>query len=221
MSSRRRLAVLSFALLPALVGARCSPAEESVVKRVFAGPAGESEWRAIFQRVPSAAELDDAARASQTAARGGYVILKPSTTLADSFMETVRSSNNEIITLIGHNDGGAFRFSDGSAISLDGIGTLSRTSRVAVISCYSTNRVRGGGIGIGNIAVFAVAQDTATRFAQLVGGRSPRTLTNGQLQALLDQAFVAANRADRSGVPLAAVGLSLSGGMGITIYEVS
>lgn len=224
---RRSLVAPTIILLLALTGCFGSGggAEGGAVVRTVlhmdnyaAVATGADEFVNIWGRSPSATELDRTIAAAGQASSLGFKIpaATGSASAAQAFLEQYRTSTADVVTLVGHNDDGVFRFADGSPLPLNELADAGGPP-VAMISCNSMSYADGQSVGIPSAITFTVAYAAQAKFAAKLAARQT-VPTVGELQSLLTES--AAEAANESGAVLkyTVFGVGASGA-GIAIWQ--
>lgn len=107
------------------------------------------------------------------------------TTAADSFMSKFQTSTADVITLVGHNDHGTFKFPDGSSITLSDLG--SGGPSIALISCGSAFYANGRAVGLPSEVTLDAAADIESAFVAAVN-QLDGAVDVTQLRVLLNSA---------------------------------
>ncbi len=221
---RRYLAVLIAILLLSIAacggGGGGGPVARTALQlEKFAAVAnGADEFRNIWGRSPSATELDKALAAAGRAPEMGFhvPVATQARSAAESFLEQYRTSSADVVTLVGHNDGGTFRFADGSPLSFSEL-SFAGGPPVALISCNSMTYANGQAVGVPSAITFTVAYATEAKFAARLTSRTS-VPTVPELQSMLVESLEEA--AAESGVQMKYVvfGVGTVGG-GIAVWQ--
>jgi hypothetical protein len=163
----------------AISGCRRPPNPEAAEQATIAfkrfAAVGESadDFPRIFRnRKATAARVRDFTNARPTAQTKGFTLLIRSeneSNIAETFLAQYRqAASGQIFTLVGHNEGGIFRFRDGSWLNLNLIGQNDTDKLIAVISCESGRFVQGQAVGVPSDTTYNIAFSTEERFRQHV-----------------------------------------------------
>jgi hypothetical protein len=195
------LFVLALSLVANACGGNKAPAARRVAlefERLAALPSTADEFAGIFKRQPTASQLA-ATRAAATRAQQAGVQLLPalaaSGTVADFVVERLRNPfGPKVLTLIGHNEGGLFRFADGSSIALNQLPTLAPGKLPVAISCESARYSSGLQLGFASPITVQVAQLTESLFVGRLNAlaQEGQAITPAAAQAQLEAALAEA-----------------------------
>lgn len=170
---RLRLAT-SIALVCAMLGACrgggvAKVAEDVHVEGFVAGAHSEEEYRAIWGTPPTVGQLRRVDVLTSKASSNGIRLLGVSgaASAASTFQDSYASSTADVVSIVGHNDLGAFKFSGGSDVLLSNLGGSSQPI-LAVFSCDSDRYVNGSAVGVTSPISIQVALLAQERFLQLV-----------------------------------------------------
>jgi hypothetical protein len=198
-----------------------APVVNSTIKRFASVPKDVSEYRSVFGKPPSGAQRADIESTYQEAGTRGLQVLARTdeSSIAEKFIVEYQSGGAQFATLVGHNEGGVFRFADGSGVNLDALGGEGYPL-LAVISCESGQYVNGTAVGIPSRLTFQIAYATEQRYTQRV--RQLRSLSPAEardiLEASLREAVAASNV--RVTIRFTAIGGGV-GVVGFSIYQVA
>lgn len=176
------------------------------------------EFRNIWGQSPTATELNKAIVAAGQASELGFKVPAATQvrTAAESFFEQYRTSTADVVTLVGHNDEGTFRFADGSPLSLSELSSAGGPP-VAMISCNSMTYANGQAVGVPSAITFTVAYATQAKFAAKLASRES-VPTASELQSMLIESLDEA--ATESGARVKYVVFAVgTGGGGIAIWQ--
>lgn len=177
----------------------------------------------VWKRAPrSAGELGKVTSASRKAESLGYRIPVASgtRTAANDFLRRYNESTADVVTLVGHNDNGLFRFADGSWVQLSTLGNPNRPM-VAMVSCDSIEYANGQAIGLPSAVTYTIAYATENKFANRIA-QLPWLPSKDVLQQMLIQSLDEAAREHQVAIKYriaAGVGVSLTAPFGIAIYQ--
>lgn len=187
----RRLAVLALVVLASCGGTRQATSGggqrvAASVQRFISSPANESDYLAIWGELPSAG-LQQRDRSALAGLASDITKVAPSgaSDAASVFRASVENSTADVVTVIGHNDGGQLKFPDGTAVSLSELGGVGPL--VAMISCDAARFNNGNAVGIlpSSVTLQSAVQIEQALHARLKELPSPPDLTT--LQRLLDE----------------------------------
>jgi len=202
-------------------GGGAGKAAVRAIKRYVSVARNGDEFARIFERSPTAGQEATISKTFAKAETTGRTALRASVaneSVAQEFLREYRSTPRDgLITLVGHNAGGTFRFADGSTIDLGKLGS-SDGSLVAVVSCESARFVDGRAVGIPTDVTYDVAYRTEQKFSEQVAG-SP-SLSRSEAQQYLESALADAVRELRvEGFYKTAVIGGGTGVVGVSIYQ--
>lgn len=194
----RRLRVSSVACLwicLLVLVAGCSSTSTTVSRtapnfqRFVAAADDFAEYEIIWGRTPTqgqqsrqSAVLDDAISQGLTALRS-----TSTETAAQRFTSLYRSSSADVVTLVGHNEGGIFRFPDGSTADLRSVGSEGGPI-LAMISCDSAEYSTGQKIGLPTAVTIELAVDVEQRFVAKISALDALPTTQ-EVGAILEEAL--------------------------------
>ncbi len=120
---------------------------------------GEASPAGLSKIIKSAGEASDR----------GYQIIESTKTVtaAQNFLQNYQNSNADVLTLVGHNDNGTFKFGDKSSFLLKDLGNDDGPV-VAILSCESSKFANGKSIGLPTEITFSVAYATGERFSSKI-----------------------------------------------------
>jgi hypothetical protein len=207
----------------ARVGARAGAEAVAVKMQRFVSAASDAaDYENIWGRLPSAGQLTRSRQALNEALGAGLTQIRATggSTDAQQFVAAYRSSSSDVITLVGHNEGSAFRFPDGSAVDLRGIG-LQRGPVLALVSCNSATYANGQSVGLPTAVTLELAFDVEQRFAAKVQGLALAP-TPADAQLLLVGALNEAGAQRTETFKYVAIGGGVAGGsvVGVAIWQV-
>ncbi len=167
---------------------------EPTVSTYIVAPASTAEFARIFGREPSSGEVDDM-NAFQTKAKGalGAEALRHQLT-SKSYEGMLRESKSSFEILVGHNDGGSFKFQDGSAMDLaDMLGTAFKYNKqLILVSCRAVqNSGVKDALGTTREITYPEGLFIAERLASAIRGTQGDLSISGvreRLQAIEDKA---------------------------------
>lgn len=179
---------------------------------------GAEDFRNIWGKTPTATELDKAIKAAGQAADLGFQIpaATQAQTAAESFLANYRTSTADVVTLVGHNDNGTFRFADSSPLALSELSSAGGPP-VAMISCNSLTYANGQAVGVPSAITFTVAYATQAKFAAKLASRES-VPTVAELQAMLIESLTEAANESRAPMKYAVFGVG-AGGAGIATWQ--
>lgn len=155
-----------------------------------------SEFSAIFGRKPKARESTEIGKNLSKAEEQGFTIVKPATSnAADEFIAAYQNSEDDVVTLVGHNQGGRFYFGDGSWVSLENLANDATRPHLVVISCQSSRYAMGGQavgipIDVGYAIAFRTEELLLERLRQLDdSARNNLALVEQELDEALNRAI--------------------------------
>ena len=142
---------------------------------------------------------------------------------ASGFLDDVEQGGAGIVALIGHNDGSAIVFADGSRAALSAIASANSKTKVVVVSCGDALTVNGQTVADAGLLEWLVGVDTLRRFSEAVtaSGRKPAQMTLAETKQLVAQAYTDAKQADRNATTIRATVGVTGGVVSLTIYAVT
>lgn len=176
------------------------------------------EYRGIWGTQPSQRQLRENQGVLRTADELLRVPTPTSSTAAQSWVEAYQASAADVVTLVGHNEEGAFRFADGSSVDLQSLGQTSGPALV-VISCDAARNSQNQVVGtVPEFVTLTAAVEIERRVAAAVadGGSS----TTSQLEVVVDDAtteVLAENSAYRMAGGVVVVAGSV---IGVSVYTI-
>lgn len=179
---------------------------------------GADDFRNIWGQAPTANELDKAIKAAGQASKLGFKVPAATQvrTAAKSFLEEYRTSTADVVTLVGHNDSGTFRFADGSPLSLSELSSAGGPP-VAMISCNSMTYANGQAVGVPSAITFTVAYATQAKFAAKLASRESVPAAS-ELQSMLLESLNEAATESGARMKYAVFGVG-TGGAGIATWQ--
>lgn len=182
------------------------------------------EYKQIFGKLPTTSQESAISKILAQAKQQGLTIVRPAgSKAAAEFESAYLQSSADVITLVGHNKQGLFKFSDGSYFPLDQIRPSDDVPVLAVISCESAPIVEGYAVGLPTEVTYAIAFRTEEVFLQRLNAldeSSRRDLPTLQveLEAALDVAVIERNV---KVFKYALVGTGSGTVVGVSIYQVA
>ncbi len=218
--------VLTFYLAACAGGGGVVPkAAKALTSQRFVSVAeNASQYKQIFGELPNVSQEAAIEKNLSRAEQQGMTIVRPATsTAAVEFQRSYQQSSADVITLVGHNDKGSFKFSDGSSLPLSQVPSSPTLPVLAVISCESARTIQGHAVGLPTEITYAIAFRTEELFLQrmsAVDENSRRDLPTVQreLEAALDEAVAERNVRIAK---YALVGTGSAGVVGVSIYQVA
>lgn len=189
------------------------------IDRFIVAASSPAEYRGIWGQAPTQRQLRQSLSAL-SAVEGAVVRVRPPVgmTAAESWLRAYRSSSASVVTLVGHNEAGVFRFADGSGVSLGELGG-GTGPLVVVFSCDAAKSVTGRTVGtVPEVVTLLAATEMERRVVSLLD--SGVLAEPQQLVGMVD-AVTADVLAENSVFRLAG-GVSLvSGGViGVSVYVI-
>ncbi|MDF1605030.1 hypothetical protein [Nocardioides sp. YIM 152315] len=178
-----------------------------------------AEYEAIWAAKPTAGRLRrDRATLAHVDTDVVRVVASSGTSAADTFVDGYRSSSADVVTVIGHNEGGLLKFADGSSVPLWDLGVGGKP--IALISCSSAAYARGQAVGLPDPVALATAvrieQALTARVSQLEEAPTAAQLKDLLVTVALEES-AATSRASRRKV--IALTVTLPTAAGSTIYN--
>lgn len=129
-----------------------------------------SEFQKIFGRQPKAREVTEIEENLSKAQSQGVTVVKPAAAdAATEFLNAYRNSTADVVTIVGHNQGGQLFFGDGTAVPLQNLANDPSRPYLVVISCQSSQYAMGGqAVGIPIDVGYPIARRTEALFLEAV-----------------------------------------------------
>ena len=164
---KRGLQIWATLLIVTLIASGCESSPQAAIAfRRFAsvGRNADDFSRIFKERRATPSRVQEFVNARSTAESKGFTLLtrvSNSQTVAQAFLDEYnQSTTGQIFTLVGHNEGGKFRFYDGSEINLNSVGQNEAGGILAVISCESGRYVEGRAVGVPTDVTYNIAFST-------------------------------------------------------------
>ena len=155
-------------------------------------PRSDDDYKAIYpqEKMVSSAVMGDI-NYVRTHANSQPMAASDGKKLSDTFEEEVKSRPEGVFLIVGHNDGGNFRFRDGS-IGIIGDMELScaRAGKLCVfVSCHSKSylKTRDSAIGVVHALSFAEALDISSKVKKYIDDQQGKQLSIDALGAQLSK----------------------------------
>ena len=193
----------------------------SNIQRLVATADEVAEYNNIWGKIPTAGQqrrqsaiLDDATSQGLTALRS-----TPTRTASEQFLDLYQSTSADIVTLVGHNDGGIFRFPDASWVDLREVGGDGGPI-IALISCDSAVYASGQAVGLPTPVTIELAVDVEQRFVTKVGALQALPSVAEAERLLVEALSEAADARAERFVYMTLTGVGSGVVAGISIHEV-